>query len=430
MNLKKYVISLIVTLACGLGIGAGHASAEEIQQQDNHQDVATHQTATTQADEDKQSQQATPETKSSQVGEHQQATEEDSAQDTSSQADADKAQSQDVATTEEQKSAQQDHKATATQSKQPQTSQDAPQQDHKATHSNHTATQDQASQVNNKQQPQQKQAPQNNQTQQPQQQDKAQQPSQQQASQAQQDKQKQQKVATAAAQEPKQEQPAANNEQPRNAQIPEGHFQNEIILPNNNRHRIPGTTHGHYQSLCFVDMGDGGIASGVVVGKNTMLTNKHVVKNDSVTAMPAANGQNNFPKVQFKSNNIVRYPGDQDLAVVHFDKNDKGQSIGDVVRPANMADAQQSKVGERMTITGYPGDKPLSTMWESIGKITKNDGSHLEYDASTVGGNSGSGVFNKKRQLIGIHYGGAGKDANGSVPLTGDMLNFVKNNMQ
>ena len=409
MNLKKYVISLIVTLACGLGIGAGHASAEEIQQQDNQQDVATHQIATAQVDQGKKSQQATPETKSSQVGAHQQATEEDSAQDTSSQADADKAQSQDVATNEKQKSAQQDHKAT---------------------HSNHTATQDQASQVNNKQQPQQKQAPQNNQTQQPQQQDKAQQPSQQQAPQAQQDKQKQQKAATAAAQEPKQEQPAANNEQPRNAQIPEGHFQNEIILPNNNRHRIPGTTHGHYQSLCFVDMGDGGIASGVVVGKNTMLTNKHVVKNDSVTAMPAANGQNNFPKGQFKSNNIVRYPGDQDLAVVHFDKNDKGQSIGDVVRPANMADAQQSKVGERMTITGYPGDKPLSTMWESIGKITKNDGSHLEYDASTVGGNSGSGVFNKKRQLIGIHYGGAGKDANGSVPLTGDMLNFVKNNMQ
>ena len=409
MNLKKYVISLIVTLACGLGIGAGHASAEEIQQQDNHQDVATHQTATTQADEDKQSQQATPETKSSQVGEHQQATEEDSAQDTSSQEDADRAQTQDVARNENEKSVQQDHKAT---------------------HTNHTATQDQASQVNNKQQSQQKQAPQNNQTQQPQQQDKAQQPSQQQAPQAQQDKQKQQKAATAAAQEPKQEQPAANNEQPRNAQIPEGHFQNEIILPNNNRHRIPGTTHGHYQSLCFVDMGDGGIASGVVIGKNTMLTNKHVVKNDSVTAMPAANGQNNFPKGQFKSNNIVRYPGDQDLAVVHFDKNDKGQSIGDVVRPANMADAQQSKVGERMTITGYPGDKPLSTMWESIGKITKNDGSHLEYDASTVGGNSGSGVFNKKRQLIGIHYGGAGKDANGSVPLTGDMLNFVKNNMQ
>lgn len=428
MNLKKYVISLIVTLACGLGIGAGHASAEEIQQQDNQQDVATHQTATMQADQDKKSQQATPETKSSQVGAHQQATEEDSAQDTSSQADADKAQQQDVATTEEQKSAQQEQ-TTATQSQQPQNSQDEPQQDHKATHTNHTATQDQGSQVNNKQQPQQKQAPQNNQTQQPQQQDKAQQPSQQ-APQAQQDKQKQQKAATAAAQEPKQEQPAANNEQPRNAQIPEGHFQNEIILPNNNRHRIPGTTHGHYQSLCFVDMGDGGIASGVVVGKNTMLTNKHVVKNDSVTAMPAANGQNNFPKGQFKSNNIVRYPGDQDLAVVHFDKNDKGQSIGDVVRPANMADAQQSKVGERMTITGYPGDKPLSTMWESIGKITKNDGSHLEYDASTVGGNSGSGVFNKKRQLIGIHYGGAGKDANGSVPLTGDMLNFVKNNMQ
>ncbi|MCU5745389.1 serine protease [Staphylococcus sp. SQ8-PEA] len=223
---------------------------------------------------------------------------------------------------------------------------------------------------------------------------------------------------------------STTNNQTTNSPKVSNHIQNRIILPNNDRHRITNTTSGHYQSLCYVVMADGHIATGVVVGKNTLLTNKHVVRAGQIKAMPGANGENNYPKGQFKSNKIVKYSGKQDLAVVHFNKNKQGQSIGDVVQPATIGDSAQSNKGDKVTITGYPADKPVATMWESFGKLTKNNNDQLQYNASTYGGNSGSAVFNKQNQVIGIHFGGASKTANGAVPLTGNTLQFVKNNIQ
>src|SRR5699024_11877450 len=47
---------------------------------------------------------------------------------------------------------------------------------------------------------------------------------------------------------------------------------------------------------------------------------------------------------------------------------------------------------EPITVTGYPGVKPLATMWESSGKVKSNNDNILTYSASTFGGNSGSPV--------------------------------------
>ena len=52
-----------------------------------------------------------------------------------------------------------------------------------------------------------------------------------------------------------------------------------VILPNN-RHQIFNTTQGHYDAVSFIYIPtEGGYmsASGVVVGENEILTNKHVV---------------------------------------------------------------------------------------------------------------------------------------------------------
>ena len=51
-----------------------------------------------------------------------------------------------------------------------------------------------------------------------------------------------------------------------------------VILPNNNRHQIFNTTQGHYDAVSFIYIPiDGGYmsGSGVVVGENEILTNKH-----------------------------------------------------------------------------------------------------------------------------------------------------------
>ncbi|RIP37156.1 serine protease [Staphylococcus gallinarum] len=203
----------------------------------------------------------------------------------------------------------------------------------------------------------------------------------------------------------------------------------KVILPNEDRKKIENTTSGHYQSIGYINMGDS-IATGVVIGKNTVLTNKHVANasNGNMAFSPAANGQDQFPFGTFTEKDVKQYPGSADLVVVHFNPNSKGQTVGEVVQPATLKDAATASKGDSMTVTGYPGDKPLATMWESTGKIIGNQGQELTYDASTFGGNSGSPVFNTNNQLIGLHHGGIQGESNNAVAITGDVLKFINDN--
>ncbi|MCD8858000.1 serine protease [Staphylococcus gallinarum] len=203
----------------------------------------------------------------------------------------------------------------------------------------------------------------------------------------------------------------------------------KVILPNEDRKQIDNTTSGHYQSIGYISMGDS-IATGVVVGKNTVLTNKHVanLSDGNMQFSPAAKDENTFPYGTFTEKDIKPYPGDADLVVVHFNPNSKGQTVGEVVQPATLKDAAATSKGDPMTVTGYPGDKPLATMWESTGKIIGNQGTELTYDASTFGGNSGSPVFDSNNQLIGLHHGGVEDESNNAVAITGDVLKFINDN--
>ena len=208
-----------------------------------------------------------------------------------------------------------------------------------------------------------------------------------------------------------------------------------VILPNNNRHQIFNTTQGHYQSVAFANIGNSAIASGVVIGPNTLLTNKHVVDGTNgnprnLSFAPAASNQNNYPKGVFTATNYTVSPYGDDLAVVHVGKDKNGQSIGSVVQPASIGASNQVKQGNNITVTGYPGDKPLATMWESFGKVINKNGNEVSYDLSTYGGNSGSPVFNSANQLIGIHYGGVANSHNSAVLLTPQLQQFINSNMR
>ncbi|MFP6334128.1 trypsin-like serine peptidase, partial [Bacillus subtilis] len=141
-----------------------------------------------------------------------------------------------------------------------------------------------------------------------------------------------------------------------------------VILPKNDRTQITNTTSAHYQSIAFADIGGTSIASGVVVGQNTVLTNKHVVDatNGDASVLkfsPAANGDGNFPAGTFTATDYKVAPGGEDLAVVTVGKNSNGQSIGDAVQAATIADTSSVKKGDDITVTGYPGDKPIATLW-------------------------------------------------------------------
>ncbi|RQM98922.1 trypsin-like serine peptidase [Staphylococcus warneri] len=211
-----------------------------------------------------------------------------------------------------------------------------------------------------------------------------------------------------------------------------------VILPNNDRHQINDTTLGHYAPVTFVQVQSNEgtfIASGVVVGKNKLLTNKHVVDAThgnprALKAFPSAVNQNNYPNGGFTGEQITKYPGNADLAIVKFSPNDKNQNIGEVVTPATLSDNSDTNQNQPITVTGYPGDKPLATMWESRGKITQIQGEDMHYDLSTTGGNSGSPVFNSRNEVIGIHWGGAANSYNGAVFINKDVQNFLKQNIE
>ncbi|MDN6742582.1 MAG: serine protease [Staphylococcus equorum] len=202
-----------------------------------------------------------------------------------------------------------------------------------------------------------------------------------------------------------------------------------VILPDEDRTQIENTTTGHYQSVGYMNMGSN-IATGVVIDKNTVLTNKHVanLSNGDMTFAPAAKNEGSFPYGEFTEKDVQAYPGQEDLVLVHFNTNDKGQSVGDVVQPATIQDASSVSKGDPVTVTGYPGDKSLATMWESKGEVLTNNGTQLTYGASTFGGNSGSPIFNANNEVVGLHYGGVEGESNNGVALTGDVLDFINEN--
>ncbi|SUM70392.1 V8 protease [Staphylococcus saccharolyticus] len=161
----------------------------------------------------------------------------------------------------------------------------------------------------------------------------------------------------------------------------------------------------------------------------TRLTNGAHGNPQNINVHPSAKNERDYPNGKFVGQEIIQYPGNSDLAILKVSPNQNGQHIGDVVKPAKVSNNNDTRINEDITVTGYPGDKPLATMWESIGKITYIGGEELRYDLSTVGGNSGFPVFNSKHELIGIHWGGVDNKYNSSVYINDFVQQFLRNNI-
>lgn len=203
------------------------------------------------------------------------------------------------------------------------------------------------------------------------------------------------------------------------------------ILPNNDRTQIFDTLNGHYQSVCFIYVNNAIQGSGVVVGPNTILTNRHVVSKanspQNIRIAPARKSQTEVPFGGFEASDFI-VNEEEDLAVVHVSPKSIG-SIGEVVTPAKIVNNPSTSVGDSITVTGYPGDKPFGTMWESKGKVVYTNDDTIRYNASTSGGNSGSPLFNDKNEVVGIHHAG-GSTWNAAVRFRPSIYNFIQENIK
>ncbi|MGX7203310.1 trypsin-like serine peptidase [Enterococcus plantarum] len=207
------------------------------------------------------------------------------------------------------------------------------------------------------------------------------------------------------------------------------------IIGVDERSRVFDTTLAPYQSTVYVSS-NGYMGSGAVIGKNTVLTAAHVVKRIMENPTKATNyvipGRNGatLPYGKFKIKQVhipQRYLDkvdlDHDIAVLTLEENN-GHSIGDVVKQNPMVLTNTVSIGNTISSMGYPGDKPFGTMWESKGKIIRQSTNRIDHDIDTVGGQSGSPIFNENHEIIAVHVSG-GKYNNSSVKLNTEHIEFV-----
>nr|WP_245203082.1 trypsin-like peptidase domain-containing protein [Staphylococcus agnetis] len=190
-------------------------------------------------------------------------------------------------------------------------------------------------------------------------------------------------------------------------------------------------------------------ATGFVSGKTTVMTNKHVLKSilkegtlktDVILAKNNANEGTKKDLGTFKIKDYTEAPGDIDVVILEMQPNEKGQYIGDVVKPATIKNADDinqdwidKNKDKKFYTAGYPGGRDLDTMWESEGGLLFFIGrtDPIKFFGSMPGapGSSGSPVFNDRHEVVGIVYSGweAGQGVNGYL-FREDLYKFIEAN--
>ncbi|PCF41201.1 trypsin-like serine peptidase [Staphylococcus delphini] len=180
---------------------------------------------------------------------------------------------------------------------------------------------------------------------------------------------------------------------------------------------IKNTARSPYNSVGTVYVKGETIASGVLIGKNTIITNTHVsrfAKNDpsKLIFTPAStrteNGTHVTPYGQFVAEDINESPygGGTDLSIIKLKPNQDGKSAGDLIPPAKIPDSIDLQAGDIISLLGYPNHYSAFSLFSSqIEIFDVNIGQYFGY---TESGNSGSGLFNLQGELVGIHIGKGG----------------------
>ncbi|MBF8807510.1 MAG: trypsin-like peptidase domain-containing protein [Enterococcus lacertideformus] len=211
------------------------------------------------------------------------------------------------------------------------------------------------------------------------------------------------------------------------------------IIGTDERIIVMNTKEAPYNSITFIAV-DGAVGSGAVIGKNTVLTAAHVVKNirnnptkDSIYVVPGRDGSSvPYSKFKIKAVHIpqsyIEKPSvDTDIAVITVDTLD-GKSIGDIVPILPYKLTNTVEVGTDLVTAGYPGDKPWGTMWTSKGNSLDQTKTRIYYNMDTAGGQSGSPIYNLNNEIIAVHTTGAG-NKNFGTKLNDEYYQFVSENI-
>lgn len=199
----------------------------------------------------------------------------------------------------------------------------------------------------------------------------------------------------------------------------------EIVLGADDRTRVSPTTGPVWRKICAlrIETADGAVAlgTGFLVGPRTVLTAGHCVYAHNhggwvkrIEVIPGANG-NKKPFGSWTSSSFRSVAGwtkrkvpASDYGCIQLPATADTRRLGrfGIAR----AVSRRELLGRRVTIAGFPGEKPFAQMWKSNDQVKAVSSKVLVYRNDTTGGMSGSPVFvtqGGRRQVVGIHNYGA-----------------------
>jgi len=199
-----------------------------------------------------------------------------------------------------------------------------------------------------------------------------------------------------------------------------------VCLPDDRR-QVTGTTAGPWSGNCQLVItfqnGSQAIGTGWFAGPRTVVTAGHCVHEGegggffkSVEVIPAMSGTRrpfgSMLSTDLRASEGWKAVGSQaaDYGAILLPKEFKAvNGKTPFVYPVAVA-ADAALTGKKLTISGYPADKPFGTQWRDAGTVQSVLPARLAYTIDTFGGHSGSavtGVLNRKTTAVGIHnYGG------------------------
>jgi len=159
-----------------------------------------------------------------------------------------------------------------------------------------------------------------------------------------------------------------------------------------------------------------GIGTGVLVGKNLLLTCHHVFSKTQVqqawVRFGYKTGSYGLEEIYPLDLNFVSHNHRLDYALVRI----QGQLPQSIVSPSQA----ELNTGQEIRVIHHPSGKPV--VISDIGQITQVGEDYFDHNIKTEAGSSGAPIFDRQWKLIGIHRGNPGivrviKGTSASIPV-------------